>query len=367
MKRIFVLLALTLVMCLSVVPAFAADNAADMKIAMISDYGGITDQSFNQTIYEACRAYSQAQGTPFVCFQPVQNNNEARMNVIEDAVKQGYNVVVTAGDSFVDALKTTAQVHPEAKFIAIDVSQERLGNYTLPENFYGVVYREELSGYMAGYAAVKLGYHKLGYLGGTDIPPVRRYGYGFVQGINAAADELGLQDVTVNYAYARQFEPSTEITWAMDRWYRNGIQIVLSCGGLYESVASAAESKNGKVIGIDVDQSGVIDNQFTKGMTVTSAMKDLSGAVRMALNRIAAGSFRGGQVETLGIVSSDPMKNYVQLPIGTTQWNKKFSQNDYRDLVRKLYQDKIKVFDDINKLPADYATHITLMYNDTIN
>ena len=362
------LMALAMGVLLTASPAYAAGGSAahNMRIAMISDHGGITDQSFNQSIYESCRFFAQGHGTPFACFQPLEDNNEARVAAIRDAVKQGYNVIVTAGDSFVDALKSTAQGNPKARFVAVDVSRERLGNYDLPENFYGVVYKEELSGYMAGYAAVRLGYTKLGYLGGTDIPPVRRYGYGFVQGIDDAAKELRLKGVTVHYAYAGQFEPSAEINEAVDQWYQDGVQIVLPCGGLYESAAEAAEARGGKIIGIDVDQSGVIDSQYGKGMTVTSAMKDLSGTVQVTLGKIADGSFRGGKIETLGLISEDPMKNYVKLPMGTTQWSQAFSLIDYRTLVSKMYRGDVKISDDISKKPGDYATSIQIIYSDDV-
>ena len=341
--------------------ASAKDRVSGMRLAMISDYGGITDQSFNQTIYEACKTYAQSHGIPFTCFQPVNYTNEERAKIVDEAANQGYNVIIAPGDTFAVALKTKALAHPEVSFVSVDVTQEELGNYMLPKNFYCVSYREELSGYMAGYAAVKLGYTRLGYLGGMDVPAVKRYGYGFVQGVNEAAKELGTADVSLNYLYAGQFDPDDTITDAMSQWYKDGTQIVFACGGgVYESVAEAAEPVKGKIIGVDVDQSGVIDFQYGKGMTVTSAMKDLSGAVRNTLSSISNGTFHGGKIETLGLVSPDPGKNYVKLPMGTTQWNERFTQKDYQALVASMFKGKIKVSGDISKQPSDFAANITL-------
>ena len=125
---------------------------------------------------------------------------------------------------------------------------------------------------MAGYAAVKLGYRNLGFLGGQAVPAVMRFGFGYVQGINDAAEELGIVDqVEVEYAYGGQFYGSTEITAAMDTWYSQGTEIVFACGGgIFTSAAEAAAKVGGKMIGVDSDQSPTID-AYGEGMTVTSA------------------------------------------------------------------------------------------------
>lgn len=340
-------------------PAPTERQTSNMKLAMISDYSGIADQSFNQTIYEACRIYAQSHGTPFTCFQPVTYTSEERANIIMDAVKQGCNVIVTPGDAFVDALKTTAPSYPDVTFIALDVSYEQLGDYAIPSNFYCVSYKEELSGYMAGYATVRLGYKKIGYLGGMDVPSVKRYGYGFVQGVNDAAKDTHQTDISLNYAYAGQFDPDGDITDVMDAWYGNGTEIVFACGGaLYESVAEAAEEAKGKIIGVDVDQSGIIDRQYGKGITVTSAMKDLSRATQNALENASNGTLQGGKVVTLGLVGETPDNNYVKLPIGTTQWNDRFTQKDYQSLVASMFKGTVNVSNDITKSPSDFATNI---------
>ena len=173
--------------------------------------------------------------------------------------------------------KETAESNSDTTFIALDVGAGDLGeDYVVPANLYCAVYQEELCGYMAGYTAVKLGYTKLGFLGGMAVPAVVRYGYGYVQGVDAAAKEL---DITVDlkYAYGNQFSGDADITAAMDTWYQGGTEIVFACGGgIYTSAAEAAAKVGGKVIGVDVDQKGIIDGSYGEGMTVTSAMKGLA-------------------------------------------------------------------------------------------
>ena len=136
---------------------------------MITDYGDITDQSFNQTTYEACKAYCDPAGIPFEYYKPVGDSTPERVAMIDAAVADGYNVVVMPGYAFAEAIKETAELYPDTTFIALDVGETDLnpldenGNppadpYVVPSNVYCAVYQEELCGYMAGYAAVKLGY-----------------------------------------------------------------------------------------------------------------------------------------------------------------------------------------------------------------
>ena len=209
---------------------------------------------------------------------------------------------------------------------------------------------------MAGYAAVKLGYKNLGFLGGMAVPAVIRFGYGFVQGADAAAAELGLTDVEVKYAYGNQFYGDADITAAMDTWYQDGTEVVFACGGgIYTSAAEAAAKVGAKVIGVDTDQSAVINGAYGEGLTVTSAMKGLAPTTKDTLNAVInEGKWAeyAGKISTLGLVSgTDPEANYVQLPIETTQWNDTFTVEDYKALVAQLFDGTITVSSDISAAP----------------
>ena len=342
-------------------PAPAPD---DMMVAMITDYGDITDQSFNQTTYEAGKAWCEANGVGFTYFKPVSDADDSRVAMIEKAIDEGYNVILMPGFAFAAAIAATAGEYPDVIFIALDVSDFDLtsaGLDPLPANLYSAIYQEELCGYMAGYAAVKLGYTKLGFLGGMAVPAVVRYGYGFVQGVDAAAAELGLSDVSLKYLYGNAFEGKPEITAAMDTWYADGTEVVFaSGGGIYTSAAEAAAKVGGKVIGVDVDQAGIINGGFGDGMTVTSAMKGLAATVNTLLTQVKNGTFAGGKVENLGLVSANPEENYVQIPMESTQWNSDFHQETYKALVADMFSGKITVSNDITKSAGDFATVINL-------
>ncbi len=402
MKKFFALL-LSLAMVLALVACGQKDPTPDTpdtpddpqtkveyKVAMITDYGDITDQSFNQTTYEACKAFAEDNSIEFSYFKPAGDNTADRVAMIEKAVNDGFNVIVMPGYAFGGAIVEAAPEFPDVKFIALDVAAGDLletavakagesydytpenwdlNKYVDMSNVYCAVYQEELCGYMAGYAAVKLGYKNLGFLGGMSVPAVVRYGYGFVQGVDAAAADMGLTDVKVNYIYGGQFFGDADITAVMDTWYQGGTEVVFACGGgIYTSAVDAAKKVNAKVIGVDVDQAGVIAKYAgVDGMTVTSAMKGLYPATYDTLTDVIVnGNWEKyvGKIETLGLVSgTDPEANYVQIPMGDgTQWSDSFTQDDYKAMVKDMFDGKITVSNNTSSdvSAADFATVITV-------
>ncbi len=402
MKKFFALL-LSLAMVLALVACGQKDPTPDTpdtpddpqtkveyKVAMITDYGDITDQSFNQTTYEACKAFAEDNSIEFSYFKPAGDNTADRVAMIEKAVDEGFNVIVMPGYAFGGAIVEAAPEFPDVKFIALDVAAGDLletavakagetydytpenwdlNKYVDMSNVYCAVYQEELCGYMAGYAAVKLGYKNLGFLGGMSVPAVVRYGYGFVQGVDAAAADLGLTDVKVNYIYGGQFFGDADITAVMDTWYQGGTEVVFACGGgIYTSAVDAAKKVNAKVIGVDVDQAGVIAKYAgVDGMTVTSAMKGLYPATYDTLTDVIVnGNWDKyvGKIATLGLVSgTDPEANYVQIPMGDgTQWSDSFTQDDYKAMVKDMFDGKITVSNNTSSdvSAADFATVITV-------
>ena len=344
----------------------AADDGA-MKVAMVTDYGDITDQSFNQTTYEACKAFCEENGIDFTYKKPASDADADRESSMEEAIEEGYNVIVMPGYAFATAIFDVAPMYPDVKFVALDVSEYDLTHDSTGaerdfdgSNVYSAVYQEELAGYMAGYAAVKMGYTKLGFLGGMAVPAVQRYGHGFVQGADAAASELGKSDVEIKYVYGGQFFGDADITAAMDTWYGAGTEVVFACGGgIYSSAAEAAAKVGGKVIGVDVDQAATIDGAYGEGMTVTSAMKGLGATVNTLLGAINEGKWDeyAGQIQNLGLVSETPSENYVQLPESTV-WTDGFSQADYETLVKELFDGTRTVSNDIEAIPATTAVKV---------
>ena len=334
-------------------------EAGEYKVAMITDYSDITDQSFNQTSYEGCKAYCDPNGVDFNYFKPLQDNDAERIAMVDAAVADGYNVIVLPGFAFGPTIVASAEAYPDVKFIALDVGAGDLGEgYVVPENVYCAVYQEELAGYMAGYAAVKMGYKHLGFMGGMAVPAVVRFGYGYMQGIDKAAAELGIQsEIVLDYIYANSFSGDADITAVMDTWYQEmGVEAVFSCAaGAYTSVAEAAAKVGGKLIGVDVDQKAIIDGTYGEGMTLTSAMKGLAATIEDTLKDVIENdnwANYGGKIATLGLASEDPTANYVQLPMDSTVWTEGFTQEDYAALVKAMFSGEITVSSDGTAMPT---------------
>ena len=390
-KMLSLLLALVMVLSLAACGASDAPKAeepkTEYKIAMITDYGDITDQSFNQTTWEAVVAFGKDNNVETKYYKPTTNDTAGRVASTELAIAEGYNVIVMPGYAFGGTIAEISGDYPDVKFIALDVSAGDLleggvalkgetydynpDNWTLTDyvhmdNVYCAIYREELSGYMAGYAAVKLGYTKLGFLGGMAVPAVVRFGYGYVQGVDAAAKELGI-NVDMKYAYGNQFFGDADITAVMDTWYADGTEIVFACGGgIYTSAAEAAKKAGGKVIGVDVDQKAIIDGDYGEGMTVTSATKGLRPTTINALTDIIVNgkwADYAGKIVTLGLVSGDdPSANYVQLA-ETTQFGDGFTKDDYAALVKGMFDGTITVSNDTSAEPATTNVNVSWLGN----
>ncbi|HBP43080.1 MAG TPA: BMP family ABC transporter substrate-binding protein [Clostridiales bacterium] len=332
------------------------------KIAMITDYGDITDQSFNQTTWEGVVEWGKENNYETKYYKPADNSDAARIASAEKAIEEGYDVIVMPGYAFAATINKVAPDYKDTKFIALDVAKgdlladyfgkeydynpdnEKWSSYTLPSNVYSAVYQEEIAGFFAGYAITKEGYTKSGFLGGMAVPAVIRYGYGFVQGVNAAAEDG--KEYEMKYTYGGQFQGDADITARTDLWYQSGTEIVFACGGgIYTSACESAKKLEpiGKVVGVDTDQSAIIDTNYGAGMCVTSAMKGLKATVLSKLTEVVIDKKWESKIETLGLVSgTDVEKNYVQLPTDT--WSmKNFTIDDYKALVKDVYEGKYKV------------------------
>ena len=368
--------------------AAPAEAASEYKIAMVTDYGDITDQSFNQTTWEACIKFGEENGVAYKYYKPTTNDTAGRVASVELAIAEGYNVIVMPGYAFGGTIAEVSGNYPDVKFIALDVAKGdlleggvalkgeaydynpdnwNLNDYVYMDNVYCAIYQEELSGYMAGYAAVKLGYTKLGFLGGMAVPAVIRFGYGFVQGADAAAAELGIT-IDMKYAYGNQFYGDADITAVMDTWYAGGTQVVFACGGgIYTSSAEAAKKVGGKIIGVDVDQAAIIDGAYGEGMTITSAMKGLAPTTIDTLTDVIINgkwADYAGKIVSLGLVSEDPEANYVQIPMDTTLFEDgTFSVEDYKAMVAAMYAGTLTVSADIAAEPAVTNSNVEWLGN----
>lgn len=321
------------------------------EIALITDVGTIDDKSFNQGSWEGVVAYAEEHGISHKYFKPSEKSDEAIMTSIGLAVKGGAKVIVCPGYLFEVPVYNAQTKYPDVKFILIDGAPHNGdNNYDIKENTKSIFYAEEQAGFLAGYAAVQEGYRNLGFMGGIAVPAVVRFGYGYIQGADYAAKELGLNqgDVNIKYTYVGNFDASPENMSKAAAWYNEGTDLIFACGGgVGNSVMKAAEAAGKKVIGVDVDQSGESET------VITSAMKNLSKSVYDSLEEYYNGNFQGGVSLTL-----DAKTNNVQLPMETSRFEK-FTQEMYDNIYKQVADGTIQIGkNDIAEDAADVPTTI---------
>jgi basic membrane protein A len=303
-------------------------------IAMITDLGTIDDKSFNQGTWEGIVAYAEENDITHKYYKPTEQSTDAYLAAIQLAVEGGAKIVVTPGFLFEEPIFIAQGLYPEVNFILVDGYPHDLDytDFTTMDNTVGIKYAEEQSGYLAGYAAVVEGYTKLGFMGGMAVPAVVKFGYGFAQGAEAAAAELGVASIDLKYHYTGGFEATPEAQTLAASWYAEGTEVIFACGGsVGNSVMAAAETADGKVIGVDVDQSAESDT------VITSAMKGLAASVQTALAEYYAGEFPGGE----SLVYAADMDG-VQLPMDTSRFEV-FTQADYDMVYGKLAANEIEL------------------------
>ncbi len=340
LRKVLALLLVTLLLIPALVSC--ASTAGKFEIALITDIGTIDDKSFNQGAWEGLVKYATEKKITHKYYKPTEKSTEAYVAAIDLAVTGGAKIIVTPGYLFEPAIFIAQDKYPDIKFVLLD-GYPQDGTYTtfkLQPNVYSIFYAEEQSGFLAGYAAVKDGYRKLGFLGGMAVPAVIRFGYGFVQGAEYAGQELKLKagELDLKYTYVGGFNATPEIQTTCASWYNGGTEVIFACGGsIGNSAMAAAEATGKKVIGVDVNQSA------ESTTVITSAMKGLGVSVYMALEDYYAGSFKGGTSVTL-----DVKVDGVGLPDDFTRF-KSFAKADYDMIFDKLVANTDKIVDNIMK------------------
>lgn len=323
------------------------------ELALVIDVGTIDDKSFNQGSWEGVKKYGDENGVAYKYYKSAEATTDSFQETIALAIEGGAKVIVCPGFLFEEPIYNMQTQYPDVKFILIDGEpHDAESNYATAENTMAVLYEEDQAGFLAGYAAVKDGYTKLGFMGGMALPAVIRYGYGYLAGADYAAKELGV-DVDVTYTYTGSFEATPEAQSMATGWYQAGTEVIFACGGsVGNSVMAAAEaSDNAKVIGVDVDQSSESDT------VITSAMKMLSNSVYDAIQAAYDGSFPGGKTTVF-----DAANDGVGIAMDTAKFNT-FSQADYDEVFAKLVAGEITIDNDVEKEVSDLdLSNVTVNY-----
>jgi basic membrane protein A len=305
-------------------------DASDIHVALVahSPDSILDDGSFNEGAWAGILRFLASHGlsdSNASFFQPQTADDVARVDMVEDAINAGANVIVLPGFHFIASAAEMQEIWPDVYFIILDATPE--GGPA--SNTAAIHYAEQEAGFLAGYAAVMEGYRELGFMGGIAVPAVVRFGHGFLEGADYAAESLGLEygDVNVQYYYIGAFAPSPEVATMAAAWFAGGTEVIFAAaGGAGFSVISGATDAGGSVIGVDVDQSGAGD------VVITSAMKALDVSVYDMLTDILNGEFRGGRE-----LMFDASVNGIGLPMENSRFEN-FTQAQY-DAVYALLAD----------------------------
>ncbi|MCD7967333.1 MAG: BMP family ABC transporter substrate-binding protein [Clostridiaceae bacterium] len=312
--------------------AVKSESSDGYELALVTDLGTIDDKSFNQGAWEGMKKYAEENGISYKYYQPQEGTTDSYLETIGLAIEGGAKLVVCPGFLFEEPVYLAQDQYKDVHFILLD-GEPHSGDYSeyrTEANTMPILFQEDEPGFLAGYAAVKDGYTKLGFLGGMAVPAVIRYGYGFVEGADYAAKEMGVDGIEIMYNYTGAFAATPEAQSMAASWYQNGTEVIFGCGGAVgNSVMAAAEEKSAKVIGVDVDQS------YESDTVITSAMKQLSVSVYDGVRDFYAGSFPGGKTSIFSAKNDG-----IGLPMETSKFTN-FTQADYDAVYSQLKDGKI--------------------------
>ena len=350
---------LLLVSAIALVATLAACKPAEpetFEIALVTDVGTIDDGSFNEGAWNGVVEYAEEFDITYKYYQPLEKTRESYVEAINAAVENGATTVVCPGFLFENAVHTVQSLHPEVNFIILDGSphnvidwdtmatyDDEAPDFTVGANVRPIFYAEHESGFLAGYAAVADGYTELGFIGGIAVPAVVRFGYGYIQGADQAAQDLGLADgaVTINYWYSNVFWEDPNVSSKATSWYTAGTEVIFAAaGGAGFSVFGSAFQEEAKAIGVDVDQ------RDDDGVVITSAKKELAVSVYDTLADIYAGGTGGTAVVF------DATNDGIGLPLEFDRFTT-FDQAAYDAIYAKLVDGTVVVSDDIEKTLAE--------------
>ena len=348
MKNFLKLIILSIILIISLSCKDTKKNSG-YELALITDIGTIDDKSFTQGSWEGLKKYAEEKGITYKYYKPAGKDTDSKIDSIYLAISSGAKLIVTPGYLFEPAIYKVQDIHPEINFVLLDGTPQD-GTYTdfrIEKNVYAVLYAEEEAGFLAGYGVVKEGYTNLGVMGGMAEPSVIRFGYGFVQGADYAAKELGVKNIKIDYTYIGGYEPTPEVQTKASSWFIKGVQVIFApAGGAGNSVMSAAEQNKGYVVGVDVDQS------VESPTVITSAMKMIGESVYNAIDEFYKGNFPGGKIAVL-----DAKVHGIGLPMETSKF-KNFTKEDYDNIYKKLVDGSVKILKDtdakdVSQLPLD--------------
>lgn len=324
------------------------ESPVTYEIAMVTDTASIEDGAFNEAVWDGIEDFVDENPVSYKAYLTTEDTTDAYLRTVKEAIDGGAKLVIASGSTFSNTIYQAQSEYPEVSFVLIDgCPQDADGtDGEIRKNTAAVTFAEEQAGYLAGYAAVCDGYKKLGFIGGKELLPVQRFGWGFIQGADEAARERSISGIEVRFGYAGTFDADSQTEKLAEDCYAKGTEVIFACaGGSNRSIMKAAEKNKGKVIGVDVDQSDESDT------VLVSAVKNLDVAVSDILwEYYGDDAFAGGQQIQLTAENGG-----VGLSMDASRM-KHFSKTDYEEIFKKLADKTLTPQSEGIKSPTDLAS-----------
>ena len=321
--------------------------AGGETIALVTGASG-TESGVDAMLWQGVQTFASAYGYTATT-QTAEGDSSADVETaLRTAAESGAKLVICRGDAAATALYRIQESYPDVHYLLFDDEphNDDYSAYKTANLVHCVLFQEEQAGYLAGYAAVIDGYTSLGFVGTREIPGIVRYGTGFLQGAEAAAEQQG-ETVNLKFWFADTYDENDAVTQRMADWYNGGVSLIFVSGGtLYKSAAQAAEQTGGKVVAGDTNVTALSDS------ILASAVKCYNAAVQRQLYEFfTAGSWstqNAGQTERVGITNAE-----VALESDTSWRLDSFTLDDYRSLYEDLRTSvkRVDAYADMETLP----------------
>lgn len=263
----------------------------DFKVAMVTDTGGVNDQSFNQSSWQGLQDFEKNSGGKSSYLESKQESDYATN--LDKVVDAENNLIWGIGFAMSDAVLNAAKSNPDISYAIVDNSY---GDDT-PANVTGVMFRAQEPSFVVGYIAGKTTKtNKVGFVGGIKSGIIDQFQYGYQAGVAYAAKESG-KDITVDVQYAESFSDASKGKAIANKMFSSGCDIVFhAAGGVGVGVIEAAKEANKLAIGVDRDQAYLAPDNV-----LTSALKLVNVAVEKISAEAMNGTKIGGKTYTYGL------------------------------------------------------------------
>ncbi len=321
------------------------------KIAMITDSGSITDESYNQGVWEGMLKADDQFDIDIQYQIPDGTEKVDYLAKIDDLYQDNYRFFITPGFKFETTIYDAQFTYTDAKFVLID-GIPHPGNYssTVRENTVSIFFTEHESGFIAGVAtALQLFDGTAGFIGGMVIPPVEKFNWGFQQGIQYANDNYNTT-ITMspeNIIYQGTFSDVDGGQALASQMFDNGVDVIfcaaggVGIGAINEAKERALNSEEVWIVGVDVDQYSLGIYQNNESVILTSAIKKIDVVAFEMIEHYLEDTLPGGEV-----LIYDVSNNGVGIPDNNPNLDLSV-ENTVSDVVDLIISGDIVVSDDI--------------------